>query len=82
MLPAIKWSYAGCGHLNGAINGRAVYTITRTISGSYYVTPFYEFRQCCESKSGINQTVKQAEELFNAWRTQNAVFFRETGEQA
>jgi len=77
MLPAIKWSYIGNGQLNGVINGRCVYTITLFRFGGYYIMPFYGIGKCYLSKSGINQTVKQAEELFNAWRTQNAVFFRE-----
>jgi len=77
MLPAIKWSYAGNGCLNGVINGNSFCTITRTIFGNYYIMPLYGIGKCYISKSGINQTVKQAEELFNVWRTQNAVFFRE-----
>jgi hypothetical protein len=77
MFPAIKWSYIGNGQLNGAINGNSFCTITRTIFGSYYIMPLYGIGKCYSSNLGINQTVKQAEELFNAWRTQNAVFFRE-----
>ena len=78
MLPAIKWSYIGNGQLNGAINGRCVYTITRINTGGYYVVPMFGVGLVCfQSVNFINQTVKQAEELFNAWRTQNAVFFRE-----